>query len=100
MREGCGNEAAGNPLDLIYPHVNAVVYVPLEISGETGRVVFEAAHREPGTTIFWHLDGDFLGSTTNLHQIAVNPLPGLHQIILIDTKGNRIERAITVLCKE
>jgi penicillin-binding protein 1C len=100
MQPECASAESDNPIGLVYPHAGAVVYVPREMTGETGRVVFEAAHRNPGTTIFWHLDNEYIGSTSGIHQIAVNPVPGRHVLTLVDSEGNRVERVIEVLCRE
>ncbi|MEZ4687586.1 MAG: hypothetical protein R3B47_16455 [Bacteroidia bacterium] len=42
-------------MSIVYPKYGSKIYVPLEISGKPGRVVLEAAHRDPQATIFWHL---------------------------------------------
>jgi len=40
----------------------------IQMDGTLGRVVFEAAHREARTTIFWHLDGEYQGRTRDIHR--------------------------------
>ncbi|MFR4039090.1 MAG: hypothetical protein ACLTZT_16005 [Butyricimonas faecalis] len=41
-------------------------------------VVFEMAHREPSTLVYWHIDDQFLGTTRYHHQLEVNVTPGRH----------------------
>ena len=53
-------------LTLIYPDPEGAIYVPVELSGRRGRTVFEAAHRKPGVTLFWHLDDDYLGDSPHV----------------------------------
>ncbi|MBC8052362.1 MAG: penicillin-binding protein 1C [Sphingobacteriaceae bacterium] len=89
-----------NPMELIYPRNNAKIYVPLEIDGKRGQVIFNAAHRRTGEVIYWHLDNNYISSTRDLHQIALNPAPGNHTITLIDKEGNRLSQSFTILAKE
>ena len=37
--------------------------------------MFEAVHREPGATLFWHLDDRYLGATETFHQQALDIAP-------------------------
>lgn len=101
FREGCtSTKQTSAAMQLIYPHPDSRVYVPHEISGKKGRVVFEVAHRNPKTTIFWYLDEAFLGSTYELHQMELNPLAGRHLLVLIDENGEKLARYFEVLEKE
>jgi penicillin-binding protein 1C len=87
-------------LSLIYPGGRSEIYVPVELNGRRGRAVFEAAHRDPQATIFWHLDDQYLGCTREIHQMALAPSPGSHMITLVDENGEQIQRGFTVLAKE
>ena len=101
FRADCwGADNYTNPMELIYPKHNAKIYVPLEIDGKRGQVIFNAAHRSTGETIYWHLDDHYVNATKELHQIALNPSPGQHTITLIDKDGNRISQSFTIIGKE
>jgi penicillin-binding protein 1C len=91
---------AAASLSLIYPRANGEIYVPVELDGTRGRTVFEAAHRNPGFLIYWHLDEEFLGTTRDIHQIALDPEPGLHTLTLVDENGERLEQTFMVLSKD
>lgn len=88
-----------HPMELIYPKDGAQVYVPLEADGTRGRMICNAAHRQPGTKIFWHLDNQYLGETRDYHQMAINPSPGKHVLALVDANGNRLQTFFEVLDK-
>jgi len=92
--------AESSSLSLIYPRRNGSIYVPVELDGDRGRTVFEAAHRDPRILIYWHLDEEFLGTTREIHQIALAPEPGFHILTLVDENGERLERAFVVLSQE
>ncbi|GAK56087.1 penicillin-binding protein 1C [Candidatus Vecturithrix granuli] len=94
-----GASAETSVMTLISPDQAAHVYVPLELSGQRGRIVFEVAHRQPPTTIYWHLDQEYLGETKDLHQMALAPAPGKHTLTLIDENGEFLERPFTVLSR-
>lgn len=87
-------------LTLIYPGKSGRIYVPLELDGRRGRSVFEVAHREPRTTVFWHLDDQYIGETRDIHQMALAPEPGRHTLTLVDENGAYLERRFTVLSKD
>lgn len=84
-------------LSLIYPEKRSRIYIPLELDGRRGRTVFIAAHRNPETTIFWHLDAEYLGATRDLHQFTLAPPPGEHTLTLVDLNGEALARKFTVL---
>jgi penicillin-binding protein 1C len=84
-------------LALVSPREDATVYVPVERDGSLGRVVFEAAHRDPGTRVFWHLDSEFQGETRDIHQMALAPVPGPHVLTLVDENGASAERRFHAL---
>lgn len=95
---GCGKEQSSQrAMDLIYPARGTTLYVPRDLDGSRSKVVFEAAHRVPETTIYWHLDDHFLGMTRTIHQLECLPEQGTHTLILIDESGEKLEQEIRVL---
>ncbi|HEX8460298.1 MAG TPA: penicillin-binding protein 1C [Segetibacter sp.] len=96
---GCIKESVLQ-MELIYPEVNARIYVPKEVSGDKGKTVFTAAHRNPNTKLFWHLDNQYIGTTIQFHQIAINPAKGFHTITIVDEEGGTITRRFEILEKE
>ncbi len=100
FKPGCAFAETGKLIEIIYPQPDAKIYVPLEISGEKGKTVFTAAHRRAGAKIFWSLDDEFVGTTQNFHQIALNPAPGKHIITLVDENGVSVSRQFEILEKE
>ncbi|SOD12956.1 penicillin-binding protein 1C [Pedobacter xixiisoli] len=97
--DGCQNESA-SVMEMIYPKPNASVYIPLEIDGNRGKVVFNVAHRNNNATIHWHIDEEYVGTTKSYHQIALSPKPGKHVLTLTDQNGERLVQSFTVLDKE
>ena len=84
-------------LELIYPDDRLMVYLPKGHHEQKGVVIFQAAHRRAGATLFWHLDESFLGSTREIHQISASPSPGNHKLLIVDELGNSCSRTFKVL---
>ncbi len=95
-KPGCEQEVV-SAMEMIYPRKTNKIYVPIELDGKTGKAVFEVAHREPSTTIFWHIDDQYVGSTKTFHQLAINPEPGKHVLVVTDENGERIEQPFEVI---
>lgn len=96
FRDGCGN-SAGNAMDFVYPREETQLYIPVELDGRPGKVVFEIAHRKTGTKVYWHLDDQYMGSTDGLHQLAMNPEPGEHTVTCVDENGESISMKFEII---
>jgi penicillin-binding protein 1C len=97
-RNDCSSSAyQGNTMEMIYPKRSNTIYVPVELDGKTGKCIFEVAHRNKETVIYWHLDGSFIGSSREFHQMALNPSVGKHLLVLIDEHGERLEQYFEIL---
>jgi penicillin-binding protein 1C len=82
---------------IIYPERNSIIYIPRELDGQAGRSVFKAAHRNPSALIYWHLDNSFIGTTRQIHEMALNPSLGEHTLTLVDEFGEQVERKFTTI---
>lgn len=74
-------------LHIMYPKPKGKLYIPVEINGNPGKVILEASHRNPTTTLYWHLDDQFIGQTKEIHQLAVHPDGGQHKLTVVDENG-------------
>ena len=93
-------ESGRQVMSLVYPEVNTAVYIPVDLDGKPGQVIFEAIHRRPETVIYWHIDDRYVTATRQFHQVSVDPAPGPHLLVLIDEDGRRLERRFTVLNRD
>lgn len=94
----CNNNETN--LDIIYPQPGARIFIPRGFGSVRQKTVFEAAHRNPSETIFWHLDNEYLGSTNTIHQMEVLTTPGEHILTLVAEDGETLKRKFTVINKE
>ena len=82
---------------LFNPEPNSRIFVPRELDGQEGRVVFSAAHRDEWGIIYWHLGDRFLGLTQNFHEMEARPPAGPQTLTLIDSEGNTLAREFVIL---
>jgi penicillin-binding protein 1C len=99
FRADCENSLAVVSMDMVYPKDNTKLFIPRELDGNPGRSVFELAHRDPKIKVFWHLDGKFVGSTTTVHHLPLNPSPGRHVLTLVDENGLELRRTFEIVSK-
>jgi penicillin-binding protein 1C len=97
FRKDCQNASLLASMDLIYPKPDSRIFIPRELNGTEGKVVFELAHRNPGTVVYWHLDGNFVGSTTGSHHLPLNPAKGRHFLTVVDENGETINSYFDVI---
>ncbi|HPQ96517.1 MAG TPA: penicillin-binding protein 1C [Thiolinea sp.] len=96
-QDGDGSNVNQTALGLLYPQEGTQIYLPRELDGKLGQVVFRAVPQRPDALLYWHLDNRFVGTTRTFHQQAMQPVAGRHRLTVVDEDGNRVERAIEVL---
>lgn len=86
-------------LDIMEPDNNTAIYIPKGIEGEQGMLIFEAVHRNPNATLFWHIDSEYITQTKGIHKIEVSPSVGKHMLTVEDEEGNIVKRKFKILGK-
>ncbi len=97
---GCEDGSNNFTMEMIYPKNNAIVYIPIELDGERGKVIFNATHRNQQKKIYWHIDEEFIGTTQSFHQMGINSSPGIHTLTLVDEDGERLVQKFSILDKD
>ncbi|WP_298652548.1 penicillin-binding protein 1C [uncultured Proteiniphilum sp.] len=77
-------------MQFIYPYPGAVLRITKQLDGSRGKAVFELAHRNPSVRVFWHLNENYLGETSNIHQLELSPDAGEHTLTVVDVDGNSL----------
>ena len=62
-------------------------------------LIFEAVHRNPNATLFWHIDSEYITQTKGVHKIEVSPSVGKHILTVEDEEGNIVKRRFKILGK-
>jgi penicillin-binding protein 1C len=96
-RADCQGNSGRPGLALLYPDQNSRVVIPRELDGQRGRTIFEAVSRRREATIYWHLDGQYLGETHTFHQQSLDIDPGEHILTVVDDEGERVARRFQVI---
>ena len=96
----CENELNAHQIDIVYPRPGFKIYIPYEETEEKGRLILKATHKNSNATLFWHLDGKYMGSTQKFHQLSVLPAKGKHTLEVIDEQGESVTCSFEVVDKE
>ena len=84
-------------LSIVSPEEGVAIYIPIELTGRPGAAAFVAAERDPGATLFWQLDGVYLGATRGDHRMELRSGPGEHTLTVVDSSGRESTRHFTLL---
>ncbi|MGB4654685.1 MAG: penicillin-binding protein 1C [Bacteroidales bacterium] len=84
----CSKSDYKQVMEFIYPFPNSKIKLQKQMDGSKGKVILEIAHRNPQSTIYWHLNDMFLGETTDIHQFEISPDKGKHKLTVVDSEGN------------
>ena len=97
LQPGCSDDVEN--MEFIYPREWDNLFVPTDLDGTPGKLIFELVHRQKGGSVYWNLDDEFLGVTNNIHQMALNPEQGWHLINVTDNLGNQLTRRFFIAGK-
>lgn len=89
FKAGCGEDTF-QPMQFIYPPMNARIKLPKQLDGSKAFLTVELAHSNPAATIFWHLDEAYQMQTQDFHKISLQPAPGKHSLTAVDGEGNTV----------
>jgi len=95
-KEGCAGKTSTVAMEFIYPKENSKLYIPKEIDGKKGEIIFEIAHRDKNATLYWHLNEIYLGSTHLFHQKGITADKGVHILTVTDNNGVSIYKRFEI----
>lgn len=87
----------GSAVSILFPEEGSSVYIPIELSGAPGKAVFQAAHRDQGAVLFWHIDEIYLGSSRKPHKMEIRAPAGRHKLTVVSESGESVSRFFNVL---
>lgn len=88
--EDCGYQEQ-QEIAIIYPTSETKIYLPKNFDGQRELLQLQATHANSNATLYWHLDENFKGQTTGIHQPNIAPTKGKHKLLVMDEKGNTAE---------
>lgn len=88
---------ADGMMEFIYPENGSVLSLKRQMDGSGGGIVFQLAHKNPDAVVYWHLDQDYIGSTSLIHSMCLSPEAGRHTLTVTDSEGESRSLSFTVL---
>jgi penicillin-binding protein 1C len=85
-----------SPMDFIYPPPGTTIMRPRDLDGIKQNIIFKVVHANPETTLYWHLNQEYLGQTFGTHSMELFPEAGHHIITLVDEEGNKLKRKFRI----
>jgi penicillin-binding protein 1C len=92
----CQSESETSAMHLVYPKLKSNIYLPITLEGSLNKAIFQLNHQNPSALVYWHLDEEFIGTTTNIHEMSLSPNNGEHTLTLVDEYGERLIRKFKV----
>ena len=84
-------------MEFIYPNQQSTIFLPKDFDGNTNDLILKVAHSKPALELYWYIDNQFVGSTKDIHDMAILPASGKHIITVVDELGNELKHHITIL---
>ena len=99
MRPDCLQNNGENfkSIQIIYPENGAEIFLPIGPDGNRAQLIVEVAARNINSTLYWHLDENFIATTNSYHKLATSPSPGKHIITITNQNGQQITCNFTIL---
>ncbi|QXP80432.1 MULTISPECIES: penicillin-binding protein 1C [Winogradskyella] len=94
-RSDCA-ESTGVSMEFIYPNQQSTIYLPKDFDGKTNDLILKVALSKPELELYWYIDNQYIGSTKDIHDMAILPSPGEHIITVTDQLGNELKHRITI----
>lgn len=87
---GCKGENEGL-MELVYPKPGAQIFLPKDLGAVKQEVILEISHQRAATKVYWHLNGKFISSTQDFHQLRLDLKEGEYQLHVEDEDGNFVK---------
>ncbi len=96
FRQDCiGNN--GNEMEFISPFANEQIFLPKDFNEQHSKLILKVKHSQPNVKIYWYLDEVYLTTTSHIHEYAILPQKGKHNITIVDEFGNEKQRIFKIL---
>ena len=94
FRNACLGESE-NSMKFIYPTEKSTIFLPKDFDGTLNELVLKVANSNKEAILFWYVNEIFLGTTKEIHQLAIKLQIGRSTISVTDNYGNEIHQEIT-----
>lgn len=80
-----------------YPSEGAVLSPAKQMDGSSPGIRCEIVHSRSDAVIYWHLDNEYLGETSDIHTLIIDAHPGINRLIAVDDEGIKEEITFKIL---
>jgi penicillin-binding protein 1C len=87
-------------LEVVYPPEGADIYLPIDLNKEVNELICQATPRRTSEILYWYLDASFIGKTKDFHTMKIDPIFGKHQLTVVHSNGDRVERNFRILSQD
>ena len=84
-------------MSFTYPCDGAVLSPAKQMDGTSPGVRCEIVHTRQSATVYWHLDNEYLGETTDIHTMVIDMPSGFHRLTAVDDEGNKKEVMVKIM---
>jgi penicillin-binding protein 1C len=85
------------PMEFVDNFVNQEIFLPKNYSGKTNSLIVKVNHRQPEIEIHWYIDNKYITTTKGMHELAIQPIKGLHILTVVDGFGNELKKRFKIL---
>ena len=93
--EGCSEENIVL-MSILQPLDGASIMIPISQGGKLEKLVLHGNHADANATLYWHIDGEYIGVTRGIHQLEIYPEKGKHKVTMVDQNGHSVSHSFTV----
>ena len=95
FREDCLGETK-NAMKFLYPTEKSTIFLPKDFDGKQNELILKVAHSNKDAILYWYSNATFLGTTKEIHNLAISPKVGEHKFVVMDNFGNEIHQSIII----
>lgn len=89
----------GNAMEIIYPYPDEKIYIPRDFEGDRQKIVAQVVHTNPSATVFWYLNGRYLGETQTFHTMSFLEPFGHYKLLCSDSEGQILSQNFEIVSK-
>ena len=86
-----------SPMKFLYPSEGSIIKIPRKLDGSEGKLTCSVAHPNPDVELFWHCDGQYIATTSDIHVVTFDFEAGIHSISVVDSNGNRSSVNVNIM---
>lgn len=91
-KSNCPGLNESKSIQIIYPPPRTKIWIPRDFGGQLQKITLQVAHTVQNRPIYWYIDNMYRGKTIKNHKIALTLEKGWHQLVVVDSDGNRDNR--------